>query len=148
METVFQSPLTRQNYQWMPPHVLVVALVSQVVQMVRQCCSPVQKSLNSRSYRRGRQSASNARYRWLHRWTRKVSATALMPGNARQSAPKVYRFAILHVSTRSISWPRSRKVSCNKKQETEECILKLGSYIDHHGTYTLLWGVVIPLTVF
>jgi hypothetical protein len=26
---------------------------------------------------------------------------------------------------------------CHKRQETEECILKLGGYIDYHGTYTL-----------
>ena len=25
---------------------------------------------------------------------------------------------------------------CNKKQETEECILKIGGYIYHQGTYT------------
>ena len=30
---------------------------------------------------------------------------------------------------------------CNKKQETEECSLKLCGYIDNHGTYTPLWGV-------
>ena len=29
---------------------------------------------------------------------------------------------------------------CNKEQETEECILKLGGYIDHQGTYTLQAG--------
>ena len=35
---------------------------------------------------------------------------------------------------------------CNKKQETEEFGLKLCGYIDHHGTYTLLWGVVVRVT--
>ena len=30
---------------------------------------------------------------------------------------------------------------CNKKQETEEYILKLCGYIGHHGSYTPLWGV-------
>ena len=29
----------------------------------------------------------------------------------------------------------------NKKQETEECILKICGYIYHHGTYIPLWGV-------
>ena len=29
---------------------------------------------------------------------------------------------------------------CNKKQETEECTLKLYGYIYHQGTYTPLWG--------
>ena len=30
---------------------------------------------------------------------------------------------------------------CNKKQEIEECILKLYGYIYNQGTYTPLWGV-------
>jgi len=30
---------------------------------------------------------------------------------------------------------------CNKKQETEEYILKLSGYMYHQGTYTPLWGV-------
>jgi len=33
------------------------------------------------------------------------------------------------------------------KQETEECSLKLHGYIDHHGTYTPLWGVMIYLSL-
>jgi hypothetical protein len=40
---------------------------------------------------------------------------------------------------------------CNKKQETEECFLKLGGYIYHQGTYTLQAGTeksaaFLPLT--
>ena len=30
-----------------------------------------------------------------------------------------------------------------KKQEIEECSLKLSSYKDHHGIYTPLWGARI-----
>jgi len=35
---------------------------------------------------------------------------------------------------------------CHKKQETEECSLKWCGYIDHHGTYTPLWGVRYKVT--
>ena len=65
------------------------------------------------------------------------------------TSPNVRRPIIARIETRKTNFNNAMSIFfistlflkfCHKTQEIEECSFKLCAYIDHHGTYTPLWG--------